>query len=49
MLKRLATALRALVPDTSTPDVHFHAGASGRPYVCDDARCTSPHLRVDDA
>jgi hypothetical protein len=49
MLKHLATALRALVPETSPPHVHFHAGALGRPHVCENARCTSPQLRVHDA
>ncbi|MEA2321448.1 MAG: hypothetical protein QOD81_1298 [Solirubrobacteraceae bacterium] len=26
--------------------VHFHAGDHGRPYVCEDRRCSSPSLRV---
>jgi hypothetical protein len=26
--------------------VHFHSGDYGRPYVCDDPRCSSPSLDV---
>jgi hypothetical protein len=26
--------------------VHFHAGDHGRPYVCEDPRCSSPDLQV---
>jgi hypothetical protein len=26
------------------PPVHFHAGDDGRPYVCENLRCSSPHL-----
>jgi hypothetical protein len=26
--------------------VHFHAGEHGRPYVCEDRRCSSPGLHV---
>ncbi|MDQ1741523.1 MAG: hypothetical protein QOE53_3175 [Pseudonocardiales bacterium] len=24
--------------------VHFHAGDDGKPYVCENARCSSPSL-----
>jgi hypothetical protein len=26
--------------------MHFHSGDYGRPYVCDDPRCSSPGLDV---
>jgi hypothetical protein len=37
----LSTVRRTLRP---TECVHFHAGDDGRPYVCENARCTSPAL-----
>jgi hypothetical protein len=37
----LANALRE--HHTEAP-VHFHAGDDGRPYVCEDVRCSSPGL-----
>jgi hypothetical protein len=30
------------------PGVHFHGGLGG-PYVCENPRCTSPHLAEEDA
>jgi hypothetical protein len=37
----LTTALREPHEDER---VHFHAGDHGRPYVCEDPRCSSPSL-----
>jgi hypothetical protein len=42
---RVAVA-RALRHDHVDERVHFHAGDHGRPYVCEDPRCSSPSLRV---
>jgi hypothetical protein len=28
--------------------VHFHSGDEGRPYVCEDPRCSSPSLTTRD-
>jgi hypothetical protein len=39
----LSTVSRALRPSER---VHFHAGDHGRPYVCEDVRCSSPALRI---
>jgi hypothetical protein len=39
----LSTVTRALRP---TERVHFHAGDHGRPYLCEDPRCTSPALQT---
>jgi hypothetical protein len=39
----LARALRPARPDG---DPHFHGGDGGRPYVCDNPRCSSPGLDV---
>ncbi|MDX6724787.1 MAG: ParB/Sulfiredoxin domain, partial [Solirubrobacteraceae bacterium] len=30
--------------DSAEQRVHFHAGDDGRPYVCEDRRCSSPSL-----
>jgi hypothetical protein len=40
---RLALA-DALGDRYSEAPVHFHAGDDGRPYVCEDPRCSSPSL-----
>ena len=37
----LDTVRRTLRP---TERLHFHAGDDGRPYVCENPRCTSPAL-----
>jgi hypothetical protein len=37
-------AARALRQDRGDERVHFHAGERGRPYVCEDPRCSSPSL-----
>jgi hypothetical protein len=51
MPRRIISAISRMVRDTSTPvpgaDVHFHPGSDGRPYVCENARCTSPGLDVE--
>jgi hypothetical protein len=47
MIRRVAAALAGLVRENWTPDVHFHSGALGRPYVCGDPGCTAPHLNVN--
>ena len=39
----LSTVTRALA---TTERVHFHAGDHGRPYACENPRCTSPALRT---
>ena len=43
----LLAVTRALQADHTHDDcVHFHAGDHGRPYVCEDRRCSSPSLHV---
>ena len=39
---------RALRLDGDTQQLHFHSGNHGRPYACDDPRCTSPGLEPAD-
>ena len=39
----LSTVTRALNP---TACEHFHSGDHGRPYVCENPRCTSPALNI---
>ena len=39
----LSTITRALCP---TERVHFHAGDHGRPYLCENPRCTAPALHI---
>jgi hypothetical protein len=42
---RLRTALADALREHHADDpVHFHAGDHGRPYVCEDPRCSSPSL-----
>jgi hypothetical protein len=36
-----ARALRPVRPDAGP---HFHGGDGGRPYVCENPRCSSPGL-----
>jgi hypothetical protein len=40
----LSKLTRALTAEWTPDPVHFHGGAHGRPYVCDDPRCVSPGL-----
>jgi hypothetical protein len=40
LLSKLSSAFSSQWPGDG---VHFHGGANGA-YVCDDARCVSPHL-----
>jgi hypothetical protein len=40
---------RALRLDGEHQITHIHTGNHGRPYVCDDPRCTSPSLEPADA
>jgi hypothetical protein len=48
MAHRIVSAIvRALRDDFTEDPAHFHAGDFGRPYVCHDARCTSPRMDVD--
>jgi hypothetical protein len=50
MARRIAAAVARALPESPTEEkVHFHAGANGRPDVCDNPRCTSPSLHVDPA
>ena len=48
LTQRLMLAVSRLLDREPTGDdcVHFHAGDHGRPYVCEDRRCSSPSLRV---
>src|SRR3954451_16497734 len=49
MARRLLTKLtRAMTAQWPSEEVHFHGGANGA-YVCDDPRCVSPHLDIDNA
>ena len=43
MARLFAAITRALREETITENVHFHGGPTG-PYVCENARCTSPGL-----
>jgi hypothetical protein len=47
MARRIAAFMRALTANwpPAMDGVHFHGGANG-PYVCDNVRCTSPHLEI---
>ena len=50
MPRRIISAISRMVRHNWTPvpaDVHFHPRSEGRPYVCDNARCTSPGLDVE--
>jgi hypothetical protein len=40
----IGTVTRALSPNRAVERVHVHAGDHGRPYVCEDPRCSSPAL-----
>ena len=43
----LLAVTRALHTDHAHHErVHFHAGDHGRPYVCEDPRCSSPSLHI---
>jgi len=44
MARRFLSALTRNLTAEWTPGrgTHFHGGAHGRPYVCDDPRCVSP-------
>jgi hypothetical protein len=47
-MSQLLTRLRTTLASSPTePPVHFHNGSAG-PYVCENTRCTSPHLSDDD-
>lgn len=47
MARRIVAAVvRALQERPAEDPVHFHAGTAGRPYVCHDPHCVSPHLDV---
>jgi hypothetical protein len=47
MARRIVAAVvRALHERPAEDPVHFHAGTAGRPYVCHDPHCVSPHLDV---
>jgi hypothetical protein len=42
---RLRVALADALRERHANDaVHFHAGDGGRPYVCENPRCSSPSL-----
>ena len=43
MARLFAAITRALREENITENVHFHGGPAG-PYVCENARCTSPGL-----
>jgi len=46
MARRFLSKLTSTITAQWMPDegVHFHGGAHGRPYVCDDPHCVSPSL-----
>ena len=45
----LAKLTRSLTTQwTRESGVHFHGGAHGRPYPCEDPRCTSPGLDISE-
>jgi len=46
MKHRFQRLARALSPEHDMDRVHFHADASGRPFVCENAFCVSPGLDV---
>jgi hypothetical protein len=42
---RLGVALANVLREHNAEEpVHFHTGDHGRPYVCEDPRCSSPSL-----
>jgi hypothetical protein len=46
MARRFLSKLTSALTAEWTPGrgTHFHGGAHGRPYVCDDPNCVSPGL-----
>ncbi len=42
----VAAITHALRRPRTVEQIHVHAGEYGRPYVCEDPRCTSPSLDV---
>jgi hypothetical protein len=44
MAGRIVAAIARAPREEPTEQVHIHAGAHGRPYVCDDPRCPSPSM-----
>ena len=43
VLDAMSRALRSI---RTVERVHFHAGDHGRPYLCEDPRCSSPALHI---
>jgi hypothetical protein len=44
LIHRVPGAVARSYADLAAERVHFHAGDHGRPYVCEDPRCSSPSL-----
>jgi hypothetical protein len=47
MARRMLAAITSALRTEREEQVHIHAGPFGRPYVCDDPRCTSPSMVPD--
>jgi hypothetical protein len=44
MARRIAAAIARALREQPRDEVHVHAGAHGRQYVCEDPNCTSPSI-----
>jgi hypothetical protein len=49
MARRIAAAIARALREQPRDQVHIHAGAHGRQYVCEDPNCTSPGIASYDA
>lgn len=46
MKHRTLAVIRALFPERTETQVHFHSGPTGHPAVCHDEHCPNPRLSV---
>jgi hypothetical protein len=44
MARRIAAAIARALREQPRDEVHIHAGAHGRQYVCENPSCTSPAI-----
>ena len=47
MARRMLAAITRALRTERVERVHIHAGPYGRPYVCEDPRCSSPSMGPD--
>ena len=46
-MTQIVAALKRAFGDSYTePPVHFHSAASGEAVICEDPRCSRPHLEA---